>query len=66
MSILNLFKIFKSNNRLHPNVDFKKNIDINSIISHLSIGNVLLQNSQYTTKEDVSKIKKETFSYFSK
>ena len=61
--ILNLFKTYKRNN---PLTHMNKNTNVRNIVSKLSRGNILLQNGHYLTKNEIVKMRKHSFSYFSK
>ena len=57
--------LFQTPHRRYPN---EKNLQVNTknIVSYLSRGNILLQNSRYTTQQDIDNMKKSIFQYFSK
>ncbi len=57
--------ILKTPQRLHPQSTAQA-IKTESIIAHLSNGNILLQQAKYTTYQDISNMKNNIFSYFSK
>jgi hypothetical protein len=60
-----IYNIFKTPQRLYPK-QINKNNSPRRIVSYLSNGNVLLQQSKYHTFKDIQKKKKDIFSYFHK
>jgi hypothetical protein len=57
--------LLKTPRRVHPS-GLSQNIKTESIVSHLSNGNILLQQAKYTTHQDILNMKNNIFSYFSK
>ena len=57
--------LLKTPRRIYPSVK-QPSIKTEPIISYLSNGNILLQQSKYTTENDIQNIKNDLFSYFTK